>query len=164
MALSYRLGSASSRGLHNLCAAEGLPHHGQHTALGDAEATAALFGVYLRRAQASGARNLAEIGVSPLHLPHPAEHAEAAAVPTKARTSAPIDDVHHTTAPATGNPRLDAYLNTVEYLAADAATTNIESQELRRLADEFDLTPDDIAITRHYQPKNQRDLSRSGAR
>ena len=166
MALSYRLGSAASRGLHNLCAAEGLPHHGQHTALGDAEATASLFGLYLRRARASGARDLTDMDVSSLLLPDSSAHAPAAAtVLTKARTTMPSHNLDRPAAPATGNPRLDAYLETVDYVSGDTTTTHdIDAHALRRLAEELDLTPDDIATARHHQPEDQHNLSHSGTR
>jgi ATP-dependent Lhr-like helicase len=150
MALSYRLGSASRRGLHALCAAEGLPHRGQHTALGDAEATAALFGVYLRRARAGGAQSFADLEISSPDLPDSADHAMAATALTKTRTAKPIRNARPSTAPATGNPRLDAYLDTIEYTTGDTSTDGIDSDVLRQLANDLDLTSADLAITRHH--------------
>lgn len=72
---AYRLsrvtyGRAGSRKLTDLCAREGVAHHGHHSALGDAEATAGLLGVYLgaaRRAQLE----FSDIGVYPTLLPAP---------------------------------------------------------------------------------------------
>ncbi|MCZ2849816.1 DEAD/DEAH box helicase [Modestobacter sp. VKM Ac-2978] len=62
LALSYRLGALGGGRLADCLTAESLTHPGEHTALGDATATAELLAVYLRRA---GGGTLADLGCVP---------------------------------------------------------------------------------------------------
>ena len=90
--------------------------------------------------------------------------AKAATVPAKTRTSVPTRNARPSAAPATGNPRLDTYLDTIEYTSGDTTTDDIDSAVLHRLANDLDLTPDYLAITRSHQPEDQQNLSHSGTR
>lgn len=71
LALSYRFGALGGGRLADCLAAESLTHSGEHTALGDATATAALLASYLRRG--AGATSLTDIGCVPDTWPEPAE-------------------------------------------------------------------------------------------
>ena len=134
--LSYLTGSASSRRLSDLCEAEGLTHHGQHTALGDADATSRLFLVYLRRAKAAGITRFDQLGVTALELP-PAVPSPSHPPQLCPRTTGAVVPTSKTPAPATGDPRIDVYLNAVEEAMADAALAEEETGSLDRLAQEL---------------------------
>jgi ATP-dependent helicase Lhr and Lhr-like helicase len=163
MALAYRLGSAASRRLSDLCIAEGLTHRDQHTALADTEATARLFGVYLRRAKATGARDFADMGISSPELPTTLIRTTTADPRTKIRTSGPATGTRPPAhAPATGNPRVDVYLDTIEHATTETSRPDTESQD--RLAEQLDLTPADIAFSRQYLFRDQDKLTSSSSK
>ena len=70
LALAYRLLSeVPGRKLHQCCEHIGVFLKDSHTALGDAEATAALLAAYLRLASERGIRDLATLGCQPLDIP-----------------------------------------------------------------------------------------------
>jgi ATP-dependent helicase Lhr and Lhr-like helicase len=150
-ALSYRLGSTSSRRLGALCATEGVAHRDQHSAMGDAQATAELLQIYLRRARAGGFGNLAELGVAGLPLPDrtPQPHVP---VRIKTRTTAPpvTAPTAAGTAAATGDARIDSYLDALEQAFADETLGEEEVNDLHRLADALELDPRDVALA-HQQ-------------
>ncbi|UOY03693.1 DEAD/DEAH box helicase [Blastococcus sp. PRF04-17] len=68
LTLSYRLGALGGGRLIDCLAAESLTHPGEHTALGDATATADLLAAYLRRA---GEGTLTDLGCVPDVWPEP---------------------------------------------------------------------------------------------
>jgi ATP-dependent Lhr-like helicase len=68
LALSYRFGALGGGRLADCLAAESLTHPAEHTALGDATATAELLAVYLRRA---GGGTLTDLGCVPDVWPEP---------------------------------------------------------------------------------------------
>jgi DNA polymerase III epsilon subunit-like protein len=136
LALSYLTGSASSRRLSDLCEAEGLTHLGQHSALGDVDATSRLFLVYLRRAKAAGVSRFDQLGVTALELP-PAVPSPSRPPQVCPRAIGAVVPTSKTPAPATGDPRIDVYLNAVEEAMADAALAEEETGSLDRLAQEL---------------------------
>lgn len=142
LALAYRVGSASSRRLGDLCEAEGLVHGDRHSALGDAEATAALLAVFLARARAGGAGRAEELGVSRLELPPPAVPMTAS-VTTHHRTRVVAVPQSATPAPATGDERVDAYLDVLERADPDADTDDTDL--LRTVALDLGLGAADVA-------------------
>lgn len=144
MRSAYLLGSATGGRLTDLCASEGIAHHDQHTALGDAEATAALLGVYLRRARAAAISNPRDMGVSRPELPAAAPPAPVPGPTLRARSVVPAPGPAPRLARATGDARTDAYrealdaaLDTAEPDAGDAAA-------LDRFANDLGLDPTDV--------------------
>jgi DNA polymerase-3 subunit epsilon len=68
--LAYRLlPDAPSRKLAMCCEEVGVLHEDEHTALGDARATAGLLTALIERARRVGARDLTALGCEPSHLP-----------------------------------------------------------------------------------------------
>jgi len=69
LGLSHRLGLFGGGSLDACLAAEDLTNKDQHTALGDATATAGLLAIYLSRAAERGITNLADLGCDSLAWP-----------------------------------------------------------------------------------------------
>lgn len=144
--LAYRLASAASRRLTDLCRAEGLHHEGAHSALADADATARLLAVYLKRADAAGLRTAADLGITPVPVPASPD-APATRAATHLRTTA-APDRRTFTGDATGDPRLDAYLDLLEVALADHVITEDEERRLEALATSSGLSPHQVATAR----------------
>ncbi|WP_214368330.1 DEAD/DEAH box helicase [Pseudonocardia sp. H11422] len=145
--LAYRLASATCRRLTDLCRAEGLHHDGAHSALADADATARLLAVYLKRADAARMTTAAELGVAPLLLPAPTAPPRTRP-DVRLRTSHPIDR-RSLPGDATGDPRLDAYLDLLEVVLADHVITDDEERRLEAIAHESGLSDGQVAAWRH---------------
>lgn len=147
--LAYALSSATGRRLSELCEAEGILHSQQHSALGDADATAKLLAVYLHRADASRRRDPSGLGIEPRRLPPPLPQPAQPArlLPRHEPTRA----THVEFAEATGDPRLDAYLDLLEIVMADHVVTAEEEQQLRDLAMRSGLNEKEVdACRRRY--------------
>ena len=141
LALSYRFGALGGGRLADCLAAEALAHPAEHTALGDATATAGLLGVYLRRA-AGG--TLTDLGCVPDSWPEPANWSVwPVGGPTRPRSPGsrpessplinlirhlPAHDVHAATEPA----GTAAYLDVLSRALEDR---RLEAREIRALAD-----------------------------
>ena len=130
-----------------LCRAEGLRHDGANSALADADATARLLAVYLKRATAAGIVTAVDLGVAPLLIPTP-EPAPAASAAVRIRTTPPLDR-RSLPADATGDPRLDAYLDLLEGVLADHVVTADEERQLAELVIASGLDPRRVAACRH---------------
>lgn len=142
LALAYRVGSASSRRLGDLCEAEGLAHTDRHSALGDAQATAGLLSVFLKRARAGGVRTAEEMGITRLELPSPVPTTTGNATVrhrTRVDATAPPDAA----AAATGDERVDAYLDVLERTSPDPGTD--DTTRLEVVARDLGLGPADVA-------------------
>ncbi|TCK22776.1 DEAD/DEAH box helicase [Pseudonocardia endophytica] len=145
--LAYRLASATSRRLTDLCRSEGLHHEGAHSALADADATGRLLSVYLKRADAGGITTAADLGVAPLVLPT-APPAPSNPAEVHLRTTAPPDR-RVLAGDASGDPRLDAFLDLLETVLADHVITADEERRLTDLATATGLTAAQVAACRH---------------
>ncbi|SDG33933.1 DEAD/DEAH box helicase [Pseudonocardia oroxyli] len=145
--LAYQLASATSRRLTDLCRAEGLRHEGAHSALADADATARLLAVYLKRADAGGTSTASELGVSPTTLP-PSVDPPTTRPSLRLRT-APAPDRQALAGGASGDPRLDDYLDLLEIVLADHVITEEEEQQLAVVATASGLTRQQVAAARH---------------
>jgi ATP-dependent Lhr-like helicase len=141
------LASASSRRLTDLCRAEGLRHDRANSALADADATARLLAVYLKRATAAGIVTAVDLGVAPLLIPT-SETAPAASAAVRIRTTPPLDR-RSLPADATGDPRLDAYLDLLKGVLADHVITADEERRLAELVIASGLDPRRVAACRH---------------
>uniref|UniRef100_UPI001C68C743 hypothetical protein n=1 Tax=Pseudonocardia pini TaxID=2758030 RepID=UPI001C68C743 len=131
----------------DLCRAEGLRHDDAHTALADADAAGRLLAVYLKRADAAGARTAAELGIGPLVLSAPV-NIPTAPPDVRIRTS-PAPARHALPGVATGDPRLDTYLDMLEVALADHVITQDEEQRLAALATASGLSTQQVASVRH---------------
>lgn len=130
---SYQLGRAGSRRLADLCANEGLRHTNAHSALGDADATARLLSVYLRRARAA-AMEFNDLGIEgPIEV---AEGPTSAAPPPRMskRRAEPAPGTPLSRAPSSGDPRVDSYLELLDRVVADQAVRDDEVAQLHRMA------------------------------
>ncbi|WP_344423113.1 DEAD/DEAH box helicase [Pseudonocardia ailaonensis] len=145
--LAYQLASATSRRLTDLCRAEGLRHEGAHSALADADATARLLTVYLKRADAGGTRTAGELGVSPTTLPPSVDPPTTR--PNLHLRTAPAPDRQALTGEASGDPRLDEYLDLLDIVLADHVITQEEQQQLDAHAAASGLAPGLLARYRH---------------
>jgi hypothetical protein len=121
-----------------------------HSAIGDAQATAELLQIYLRRASADGFANLAELGVRG-SLPPDLRLQPNIPVRIKTRTPAPpaTGPAADGAAPATGDARIDSYLDGLEQAFAAEDLGEEEVRDLRRLAGALDLDPNDVALAHH---------------
>ncbi|GAA3164008.1 hypothetical protein GCM10010531_15210 [Blastococcus jejuensis] len=154
LALSYRLGALGGGRLADCLAAESLNHAGEHTALGDATATAGLLAAYLRRAP--GGSSLTDLGCVPEGWPEPADWSVwPIGGPTRPRSSRPrpgasplINLIRHLPAhdidAATHPADTAAYLDVLSRALEDRRLNAAEMQALAETARTWGLSRQDV--------------------
>ncbi len=150
LALTYRLLPAlPGRKLHQCCERVGVHLEATHTALGDAEATAALLAAYLRMALERGVGDLEKLGCEPLDLPGGWTHTAPSgrALPRCAAAAARAAErtylarlVERMPGNETRHPGEAAYLELLDRALEDRRVTKPEAETLVATAREWGLS------------------------
>jgi ATP-dependent helicase Lhr and Lhr-like helicase len=148
MRLSAILGTTAARRLGSTCAALGIPIEREHSALGDAMATAQLLNRYLELARAAGMDTLESLGcegsILTGHTAWSGDH-HAGVQRRGGPVSSPLPSA--SLARLTARARLDgqfdqasnAYLDVLDRALSDHVITEVEAAELARIASSWGM-------------------------
>ncbi len=143
-----------SRKLTHCCAEAGVSHEHEHSALGDARATAALFAYYLELARKQGSCDLSELGCTCTNLPasdwltlNPLGRAyarQAAAIRRAEETSYLARLIESMLGDETPSPQAASYLEILDRMFEDRRITRDEAEHLVGMASSLGLSRSDV--------------------